>query len=113
MSGLLAILEFRDYVIITGIVLAVSMATRTRVEMDGLRRQLNAVQRRLDALLKHQGVVLPPPPRSGLSPEVERLAMARESKIQAIRLYREQNPGVSLKEAKERIEAFADRQEPE
>ncbi|MGH7970678.1 MAG: hypothetical protein ACREIC_18280 [Limisphaerales bacterium] len=60
----------------------------------------------MDALLKYHGVELPPLPPSGLSPEVERLASDPSGKIQAIKLYREQNPGVGLAEAKAKIEAF-------
>jgi ribosomal protein L7/L12 len=68
--------------------------------------RLNEMERKLDALLKHQGVVMPPPPASGLSPEVEQLARDPQTKIAAIKLYRDQNPGTALAQAKERIEAF-------
>jgi ribosomal protein L7/L12 len=49
---------------------------------------------------------MPPPPASGLSPELERLASLPDTKIAAIKLYRQENPGVGLREAKENIEAF-------
>jgi ribosomal protein L7/L12 len=49
---------------------------------------------------------MPAPPPSGLSPEVELLAQDPSQKIAAIRLYREENPGVGLAEAKTKIEEF-------
>jgi ribosomal protein L7/L12 len=59
----------------------------------------------MDALLKHQGVEVPPPPPSGLSSEVERLANAPGGKIAAIKLHRQQT-GAGLAEAKVKIEEF-------
>jgi UDP:flavonoid glycosyltransferase YjiC (YdhE family) len=67
---------------------------------------MRELQRKLDALLKHQGIEIPPPPASVLSPEVERLANDPKTKIAAIKLYRQENPGTGLREAKELIEAF-------
>ena len=67
------------------------------------RRDLGRIERKLDALLKHQGVELP----SRLSPEVQLLARDPGRKIAAIKLHREQNPGLSLAEAKKEIEDFA------
>lgn len=54
---------------------------------------------------RSQPPTIPSPPL-GLSPEVERLASTPNGKIEAIKLYREQNAGVSLAEAKAKIEAF-------
>jgi hypothetical protein len=54
---------------------------------------------------RSQPPIIPSPP-SGLSREVERLARTPGGMIEAIRLYREQNPGVCLAEAKAKIEAF-------
>jgi hypothetical protein len=100
MRSLLAILEFNDYAIIAVIVCicagGVSVVGRQRIS---LRR----LELKLDALLKHQGVVLP----SRLSPEVQQLTKDPNQKIAAIKLHREQNPGLSLAEAKEEIEDFA------
>jgi len=48
----------------------------------------------------------PPPLASGLSAELERLASAPATKIQAIKLYRQENPGVSLSDAQKKIDAF-------
>jgi len=64
------------------------------------RLDLRRVERKLDALLKHQGVVLPSP----LSPEVQALARDPKQKIAAIKLHREQNPGLGLAEAKREAE---------
>ena len=60
------------------------------------------LERKLDALLQHQGIAMP----SRLSPEVQRLAADPRRKISAIKLHREQNPDLSLAEAKAEIEAF-------
>lgn len=107
----LAVLEATDLVLISGIVLVfggiTAFAARQRVDLRRLESQLTAVQLRLDALLKHHRIELPQPPPSGLSPEVERLALSPETKIEAIKLYRDQNPGVGLAEAKQKIESFA------
>jgi len=104
------VLEFSDYAIIAGIVAVfaggAAYATRQRIDLGRLERQLNSLQQKMDALLKHQGVELPQPPSSGLSPEVERLASDPSTKIQAIKLYRQQTPGLGLAEAKTKIEAF-------
>jgi len=100
MTPLLAILESSDYGAIAFIVLVfggcVSFAARQRVDLRHL-------ERKLDALLKHQGVELPP----RLSPEVQLLAHDPNKKIAAIRLHREQNPGLSLVDAKADVEDFA------
>lgn len=102
MTESLAILEVGDDAIIAAIVfVAASVATLvTRQQIN-----LNRVERKLDALLKQQGVSLP----SGLSPEVQRIAMDPSEKIAAIKLHREQNPGLSLAEAKKEIEEFVGR----
>ncbi|MGA2863956.1 MAG: hypothetical protein ABSF95_05665 [Verrucomicrobiota bacterium] len=115
MTSILGVLEFRDYAIIAAIVVLLTgayykrvtaRALRQRIDLRGLKRQLDWLHQKMDALLKHQGVELPPPPPSGLSSEVERLANAPGGKIAAIKLYREQNPGVGLAEAKAKIEEF-------
>jgi hypothetical protein len=115
MTPPLGVLEFGDYAIIAGIVVvfagAAAYTTRQRIDLGRLERQLSWLQQKMDALLKHQGVELPPPPPSSLSQEVERLASDPSTKIQAIKLYREQNPGVGLAEAKTKIEAFFERRQ--
>jgi hypothetical protein len=67
------------------------------------RISLRRLEDKLDALLKHHGIELP----SRLSPEVQRLAKDPSQKIAAIKLHREQNPGLGLAEAKKEIEDFA------
>jgi hypothetical protein len=100
MSPQFAILQSSDYGMIGLIVLfatvAASVVTRQRVN---LRR----LERKLDAILQHQGIEMP----SRLSPEVERLASDPGRKIEAIKLHRDQNPELSLAEAKMEIETFA------
>jgi len=109
MTTLLAVLEFSDYAVIAGIVAVVAggaaYTTRRDINLLCLERQVRDLQRKLDALLTHQGVELLPSP-SGLSPEVELLARDPNQKIAAIKLYREENPGVGLAEAKLKIEEF-------
>jgi ribosomal protein L7/L12 len=61
------------------------------------------LERKLDALLQNQGIEIP----SGLSPEAQRLAADPRTKIAAIKVHREENPALSLAEAKAEIEAFA------
>ena len=110
MPTLLGVLEFGDFAIIAGIGFlfagSAAYSTRQRIDLGRLERQLDWLHQKMDALLKHQGIELPPPPPSGLSPEVERLASDPSTKIKAIKLYREQNSGVGLAEAKAKIEAF-------
>jgi hypothetical protein len=81
-------------------------AKRSDENVKRLARQMREVQRKQDALLKHQGIEMPPPPASFMSPEVEQLARDPKTKIAAIALYREENPGAGLREAAEQIEAF-------
>jgi len=110
MTGLLAVLEFRDYAIIAGIVVTfaggAAYIKRRDVSLLRLERQMRELHQKLDALLKHEGIEMPAPPPSGLSREVELLARDPSHKIAAIKLYREENRGVSLAEAKLKIEEF-------
>jgi hypothetical protein len=100
MKTIFALLEFGDYAAIAIIVFffasAGSIVARQQIN---LRR----LERKLDALLQHNGIELPTP----LSPEVQRLAKDPSKKIAAIKLHREQNPGLGLAEAKAEIEDFA------
>lgn len=106
----LSILELSDYgaIAVLGLICAIvaGYVTRQAVHLGGLESQLEGLERKVDALLQHQGVRPPQPPPSGLSPEVERLARSPENLIAAIKLYREQTPGTGLAEAKAKIEAF-------
>lgn len=98
MTPLFAVVEFSDYAIIAGIVVifggGAALAARKRFD---LRR----VERKLDLLLKHHGIEVPS--------EFELMAKDPEQKIAAIRLYREEHPGVSLAEAKAIVEEIAKR----
>lgn len=105
MPPLVAILELGDYALIAFIVIVV---TRGAAIFTGgatfaarQRLELRRLERKLDALLKHQGIQLPS--------EVELLAKDPNQKIAAIKLYLEENPGVSLSEAKARVEEIGTR----
>jgi hypothetical protein len=103
------VLNVWDFLIIGIIVLCFAGAAYAKgpdVSVQLLALQMRDLQKKLDALLKHQGIEMPTPPPSGLSPEVELLASVPDTKIAAIKLYRKENRGVGLREAKEKIEAF-------
>ncbi len=74
-------------------------------KMNRLALQVTDLQNKLDALLKHQGIVMPAS-TSDLSAELQMMAKDPHQKIAAIKLYREEHPGTGLAEAKERIERF-------
>ena len=111
MTPLVAVLEFSDYAFIAAIVAGVAggaaLTKRQGINLGRLERRLRSVEQKLDALLKHEGIEPLPPPPSGLSPEVERVARDPSKKIEAIKLYRQENPGVGLAEAKAKIEEFS------
>ena len=111
MTTLLAVFDYQALAIGGAIGAALSIlggsatSSKTEEHVQRLASEVRELQRKLDALLQHEGVILPPSP-SGLSPEVERLAVNPNSKIAAIKLYREENPGTGLRAAKEKIEEF-------
>jgi len=109
MTTMNTVLSVWDFFIIGIIVLCFAGASYVKgpdVQVQLLVLQLRELQKKLDALLKHQGIEMPTPPPSGLSPEVELLASVPDTRIAAIKLYRKENRGVGLREAKEKIEAF-------
>jgi ribosomal protein L7/L12 len=109
MTAMNTVLNFWDFLVIGIIVLCFAGAAYAKgpdVSVQLLSLQMRELQKKLDALLKHQGIATPTPPPSGLSPEVELLASVPDTKIAAIKLYRKENRGVGLREAKEKIEAF-------
>ena len=110
-TPLLAVLEFGDYAIIAFIVVVfaggAAFTARPDINLNRLQRQMNELQQKLDALLKHHGIEMPTPPPSDLSPENQMMARDPSQKIAAIKLYRQEHPGTGLREAKERIEEFA------
>ncbi|MFM7096899.1 MAG: ribosomal protein L7/L12 [Gemmataceae bacterium] len=62
--------------------------------------RLRRVERKLDAIINHMGIVI----NSGVDPQL--LELVREGKkIEAIKLYRE-STGVGLKEAKDFVESL-------
>ena len=70
------------------------------------RAALRRIERKLDALLKQQGVPPPPPRAAGeVSDEVQHLALDPAGRIEAIKLHREQT-GCGLAEAKRDVEQF-------
>jgi ribosomal protein L7/L12 len=92
-------LGFGDFAIIAWIVLVFAGASAAySSRQSGLRR----IEQKLDALLKHQGVSLPP--QAKLSEEVQQLARDHH-KIEALTLHREQT-GLGLAEAKADVEDF-------
>ena len=117
MTTLIATFEFKGYPNIATLIAVfaafgimriyagVVFARRLDEKLKPLARQVRELQRKLDALLEHQGIEMPTP-ASGMSPEVEQLAKDPKTKIAAIALYREENPGTGLREAKELIEGF-------
>ena len=109
MTTTTTVLNVWDFLIIGIIVLCFAGAAYAKgpdVSVQLLVLQVRELHKKLDALLKHQGIELPAPPPSGLSPEVELLASVPDTKIAAIKLYRKENRGVGLREAKEKIESF-------
>jgi ribosomal protein L7/L12 len=111
MTTLLAALDYQALAIGGAIGAALSLlggsaiSSATEEQVRRLANEVHELKRQLDALLQHEGIVLPPRP-SGLSAEVERLAINPHSKIAAIKLYRDENPGTSLRAAKEKIEDY-------
>ena len=93
-------LGFGDFAIIAWLVIvfAGAAAYTTRQPVD-LRR----IERKLDALMKHQGVTLPP--QASMSEEVQQMARDPAQKIAAIKLHREQT-NLGLAEAKSDVEDF-------
>ncbi len=100
-------LELIDYLIIAGIVMVFS---RLRASNAGQPVNSARLERKLDALLKHHGIELPPgiaiPSGRTISIDAQFLARNPEQKIAAIKLHREDNPGLGLAEAKTDIEEF-------
>lgn len=71
-----------------------------RTESQAMDLRLQRVERKLDAVMNHLGVVM----NSGVDPQL--LQLVREGKkIEAIKLYRE-STGVGLKEAKDFVESL-------
>jgi glutamate-1-semialdehyde aminotransferase len=110
MTALLAVLEFTDFAIIAGIVVifagGAAYTARQDINLGRLERLTRDLQQKLDALLKHQGIEMPTAPPSDMSLELQFMAKDPHQMIDAIKLYRKENPGTGLAEAKQRIEKF-------
>lgn len=94
------VLGFSDFAIIAWLIIvftgAAAYATRKSAETQ-------RIERKLDALLKHQGIALPP--HAKLSKEVQRLARDPAQKSNAVMLHRTENE-LGLAEAKADIEDY-------
>jgi RES domain-containing protein len=90
--------------LITGVVLYPWLAAHTL--QVATRNRLRVVERKLDALLQYHGINVPSP----LSPEVQKLAANPRQKIAAIKLHRQEHPGLSLAKAKAEVEEFGGEQ---
>ena len=98
MAPLLGLIENGEVIIIALIALACGAVI---ARSNGPRADLRRIERKLDALLQHQGV--PPPQR--LSKEVQLMACDPTRRIEAVKLHREQT-GLGLADAKPDIEEF-------
>jgi hypothetical protein len=94
------VLGLSDFVIIAWLMIiftgAAAYATRKSAETQ-------RIERKLDALLRHQGITLPP--QAKLSEEVQRLARDSAQRSTAVMLHRTET-GLGLAEAKADIEDF-------
>ncbi|MEV6633519.1 ribosomal protein L7/L12 [Actinoplanes sp. NPDC051470] len=92
-------------VVVAGVILAVGLAMLAAGSRGQDRRntaiRLAAIERKLDLIMKHQGIV---EPRIEAPDVVQELMQGR--KIQAIKIYRERT-GVGLAEAKNAVEQIA------
>ena len=98
MTPLFASLGFGDFAIIAWIVIVFAGAASL-----GQQVILRRVERKLDALLQHNGIELP----SKLSSEVQRLASDPNNVAAAIMLHQTEYPSLSQAEAKADVERFS------
>lgn len=96
---ILGALELADYAVVA---LIVAVFSRVQSPSGRLESDLRRVERKVDLLLKSYGLQLP----QLISPEVQALLKDSGRKIEAIRLHREQNPGLGLAEAKQQVEDY-------
>jgi ribosomal protein L7/L12 len=93
---------------VLAVVAAAQSAAGLKPRVTALESQVAELRRRLDELSRGLGIESPDRAASDLSAEVRRLASTPAGKIAAIKLYREEHPGVGLAEAKARIDAFCE-----
>jgi hypothetical protein len=104
------VLDFSDFAIIALVVMVFAGSSAYAYLSGSDRARLRRLERKLDLILKHLNVpYVEPSNQESLSPEVREIAVNPVNKIQAIRLHREQT-GCSLREAKDAIEAFMNRE---
>ena len=99
MTPLLALFEIADILTIAALLILFTSASALAARRPDTSRR---IERKLDALMKHHGVELP----TGLSVAVQHLARDPARKIAAIKLHREDHPGLGLAEAKADVEDF-------
>ena len=105
MSGMDAGTQVVLSVLLLGVLLllASSLAGATQRRQQRLAAQLATLERKVDAIVDHLGVVVPEP----RYPEVERL-LAAGQQVAAIKAYREQT-GTDLVTARDAVDALARR----
>jgi ribosomal protein L7/L12 len=81
---------------VLGIFVAI-VRIRSRVR----RSDLDRLERKLDSVIRHLGLEQELLPKAS---DRVKMHLSTGNKIEAIRAYREENPGVGLKEAKEAVE---------
>lgn len=84
------------------VVMVMLTASTTKRRQQRAERQLDEMDRKLDAIMAHLGITLPEPQPGPRFPEIDEL-LRQGKKIEAIKVYR-QRTGVGLKEAKEAVE---------
>jgi hypothetical protein len=89
-------------ILTVGLVLLFASGSSRRAADGEQARRLRDVERKLDLLLEHLGIVVPEP--EAPAGVVDELMAGR--KIQAIKAYREAT-GLGLKDAKDAVEALA------
>src|SRR3972149_9615395 len=93
-------LEFGDFAVIAWLMVVFNGAAAYATRKSAYSQR---IERKLDALLKHQGISLAP--QAKLTEEVQRLARDPAQRSNAVMLHRTEN-GLGLAEAKADIEDF-------
>ena len=94
------VLGFWDFAIIAWLMVVFTGSAAVAARRSAYSQR---IERKLDALLKHQGVALPP--QAKLSEEVQRLARDPAKRSNAVMLHRTET-GLGLAEAKADVEDF-------
>lgn len=104
---LIGVLEFWDFAGIALVVLLFAGGSAVYSQFKPSdRSRLRRVEAKVDLILRHLGLEYHDPATpGGLSAEVKALADDPATKIQAIKVLREQS-GLGLKEAKDAVEAY-------